>query len=228
MEPDDLSDEATDLLLRNAEARLSAHSPGKNVTSISNVQVGRAKFPVGGLRIGSGTMRKPCVNVNGDVAKVDAYRMHHDHERQLSSSVRRLENSVAVKKKVIQAQKETAGSDWFNLPRTNLTPDRKRDLKLLKMRSVLDPKRHYKKDNESAKAPEFSQVGTIVEDPTEFFSARLQNKDRKRTLVEEVMVGEASSGRFKSKYNEVQLAKTSGKKSHYKALKAKRNRAFCS
>lgn len=127
-----------------------------------------------------------------------------------------------------QAQKETAGSDWFNLPRTNLTPDRKRDLKLLKMRSVLDPKRHYKKDNESAKAPEFSQVGTIVEDPTEFFSARLQNKDRKRTLVEEVMVGEASSGRFKSKYNEVQLAKTSGKKSHYKALKAKRNRAFCS
>ena len=94
------------------------------------------------------------------------------------------------------------------------------------MRSVLDPKRHYKKDKGLAKAPEFSHVGTIVEHPTEFFSARLENKDRKRTLVEEVMVGEASSGRFKSKYNEVQLAKTSGKKAHYKALKAKRSRVL--
>ena len=94
------------------------------------------------------------------------------------------------------------------------------------MRSVLDPRRHYKKDNGSAEAPEFSQIGNIVEDPTEFFSGRLQNKDRKRTLVEEVMIGEASSGRFKSKYNEVQLAKTSGRKAHYKALKAKRTRVF--
>ena len=92
------------------------------------------------------------------------------------------------------------------------------------MRSVLNPKRHYKKDNGSALAPEFSQVGTIVEGPTEFFSARVQNRDRTRTLMEEVMVGEAPSGRFKSKYNELQSDKTSGKKAHYKALKAKRTR----
>ncbi|MCJ1419377.1 hypothetical protein MMC32_005732 [Xylographa parallela] len=226
MEPDDLSDEQIDLLLRNAEARLSGHSPGQNVTPIRNVQVVQARIPVGDLRINLGTMRVPYIIVNGDVAKADAYRMLDNHERQLSSNVRRLEDPVTVRKKVIESQKETAGSDWYKLPRTNRTPDRKRDLQLLKMRSVLDPKRHYKKDSGSANAPEFSQVGTIVEDPTEFFSARLQKKDRKRTLVEEVMVREASSGRFKSKYNEMQLAKTSGKKAHYKALKARRNRAF--
>ncbi|MCJ1386781.1 hypothetical protein MMC17_009908 [Xylographa soralifera] len=227
MGPDDLSDEQIDLLLRDAEARLSGHPPGENVTSISNAQVGQAKIPVGsGLRLLSGTMKMPYVIVNGDVAIADAYRLLDDHERQLSSKVRRFEDPVTVKKKVIESQRETAGSDWFNLPRTNLTTDLKRDLQLLKMRSVLDPRRHYKKDNGSAKAPEYSQVGTIVEDSTEFFSARLQNKDRKRTLVEQVMVGEASSGRFKSKYNEVQLAKTSGRKAHYKALKAKRNQAF--
>lgn len=94
------------------------------------------------------------------------------------------------------------------------------------MRSVLDPKRHYKKDNGKAMAPEFSQVGTIIEGPADFYSSRLQNRERKRTLAEEVMQGERSTGRFKSKYNEVQLARTSGKRAHYKALKAQRARAL--
>jgi hypothetical protein len=90
------------------------------------------------------------------------------------------------------------------------------------MRDTIDPKRFYKKDNSKAKVPEFSQVGTIIEGPTEYFSSRLSNKDRKRTFVEEVLAGEASSGRFKSKYNEIQAAKTSGKKAHYKRIKAMR------
>lgn len=106
--------------------------------------------------------------------------------------------------------------DWFNLPRTNLTPQLKRDLQLLKMRSVLDPKRHYKRENAKAQTPEFSQIGTIIEGPTEFFSSRLQNRDRKQTLVDEVLAGEQSSGRFRSKYNDVQVGKTSGKKAYYK------------
>ncbi|MCJ1287607.1 hypothetical protein MMC26_006959 [Xylographa opegraphella] len=227
MDPGSLSDEQIDLLLRNAEARLSGHLRDQNETSILNVQTGQAKIPVGRLRLDLGTMRGPYVIVNRDIAKADTHRLLDDHERQLSSKIRRFEDPLTVTKKVIKSSKETAGPDWLNLPRTNLTHDLKRDLQLLKLRSVLDPRRHYKKDNISVKAPEFSQVGTIVEDPTEFFSARLQNKDRRGTLLEEVMVGEASSGRFKSKYNEVQLAKRSGRKAHYKMLKAKRNGAFC-
>ena len=90
------------------------------------------------------------------------------------------------------------------------------------MRSVLDPKRHYKKDNGKIVAPEFSHVGTIIEGPTDFYSSRLQKRERKRTLVEEVLQGERSTGRFQDKYNEGQFAKTSGKKAHYKAVKAKR------
>ncbi len=91
------------------------------------------------------------------------------------------------------------------------------------MRSVLDPKRHYKKDNSrKGGVPEFSQVGTIIEGPTEYFTARLSNKERKRTFVEDVLAGEKQTGRFKAKYGEIQAAKTSGRKEHYKALKAKR------
>ena len=90
------------------------------------------------------------------------------------------------------------------------------------MRSVLDPKRHYKKENAKAEAPEFSQVGTLIEGPTEFFSSRLLNRDRKKTLVDEILTAEGSTGRFKSKYNDIQMSKTSGKKAFYKTLKAKR------
>jgi hypothetical protein len=125
---------------------------------------------------------------------------------------------------LLQDKKATAGSNWYNLPRTNLTPELKRDLQLLRMRDVLDPKRHYKKEGSKPQVPEFSQVGTIIEGPTEFFSARLLNKDRKRTLVEEVLAGENASHRFKSKYDEIQAAKTSGKKAHYKKMKALRKK----
>ena len=108
------------------------------------------------------------------------------------------------------------------MPKSDLTPELKRDLQLLKMRNVLDPHRHYKKDGGKMQAPEYSQVGTIIEGPTEYLSARIQNKDRKRTLVEEVLAGEQQNGRFKKKYGEVQTKKGSGKKAFYKDLKAQR------
>ena len=92
------------------------------------------------------------------------------------------------------------------------------------MRNVLDPKRHYKKESGRVRAPEFSQVGTIIEGPTEYYSSRMLNRDRKKTFVEEVLAVEESTRRFKSKYNEMQASKTSGKKAYYKKLKEKRSR----
>ena len=108
------------------------------------------------------------------------------------------------------------------MPRTDLTTDLKRDLQLIKMRNVLDPHRHYKKESGKMQPPEHSQVGTIIEGPTEFFSGRIENKKRKRTLVEEVLAGEQETKRFKKKYGELQSRKSSGKKAFYKSMKAKR------
>lgn len=108
------------------------------------------------------------------------------------------------------------------MPRTNLTPELKRDLQLIKMRGVLDPHRHYKKDNSAF--PEYSQAGTVIEGNTEFFSSRLKKKDRKRTLVEEVMADEDSRRRFKNKYEEIQTKNRSGKKEFFKKLKQRRNK----
>jgi hypothetical protein len=103
-----------------------------------------------------------------------------------------------------------------------VTPELKRDLQLIHMRGTLDPKRMYKRPGKF-KIPEYSQVGRIVEGPTEFFSSRLTNKERKRTLVDEALDAEATSGKLKKRYQEVQKKQRSGKKAFYKELKARRH-----
>ncbi|KAF4972619.1 hypothetical protein FZEAL_9562 [Fusarium zealandicum] len=110
-------------------------------------------------------------------------------------------------------EKTTAGSDWFDLPKTDLTPEFKRDWQLLRMRGILDPK-HQKKALR-ATAPEYSQVGEIISGPTEFFSARLTRKERKGTMLQEVM-SNYDSNKFTDKYAGIQKQKTSGKKGFYK------------
>lgn len=120
-------------------------------------------------------------------------------------------------------EKPTAGPCWFDMPRTKLTSEAKSDLKLLRLRNVLDPHRHYRAENTRASAPEFSQLGQIVQGPTEYFSSRLPNKERKRTIVEEVLANEHFMSRFKKKYNEIQASKTSGKGAYYKNLNRRRS-----
>ncbi|KAF3403625.1 rRNA-processing protein fcf2 [Penicillium rolfsii] len=154
-----------------------------------------------------------------DIATVDSAQLIDPKLKQLSNTIRPAATKTDTKK-----DKATAGPDWFNLPKTVLTPELKRDLQLIRMRSVLDPKRHYKKENGKAKIPEFSQVGTIIEGPTEFFSGRIVKKDRKKNFVEEVLALERQNRRFETKYRDIQAKKTSGKKAFYKDLQAKRNR----
>ncbi|KAJ4721895.1 rRNA-processing protein fcf2 [Melia azedarach] len=84
--------------------------------------------------------------------------------------------------------KDTAGTKWFDMPAATITPELKKDLQLLKLRSVIDPKRHYKKgDAKSKSLPKYFQVGTVVESSTDFFSSRLTKKERKPTLADELL-----------------------------------------
>ena len=118
-----------------------------------------------------------------------------------------------------------AGPEFYHMPKTVLADQLKRDISLLQLRSVLDPHRHYKKNNsKKSKVPPFSQTGTVIEGPTEFFSSRINKKDRAKNFVEEAMTTERETGRFKRKYDEIQTSKTSGKKGHYKGLMKKRRK----
>lgn len=116
---------------------------------------------------------------------------------------------------------DTAGPNWFNLPKTQMTAEFKRDWQMLRIRGVLDPK-HQKKALR-ASAPQYSQVGEIVAGPTEFFSARMSRKERKQTILEEVMSNH-NDAKFKAKYAGIQKQKSSGKKDFYKKLVAQRRK----
>ncbi|CZS90719.1 probable FCF2 Essential nucleolar protein involved in the early steps of 35S rRNA processing [Rhynchosporium agropyri] len=218
MADEDLSNEQLRQLLKDAEQRL--RSKGKQQMLMSTASSIESSLP----KITMENPIVPYIKSTKTGAQVDRSHLVTEKERKLANGSRIVEDPITLKKRAEEDKKASAGADWFNMPRTNLTPELKRDLQLLRMRDVLDPKRHYKKDNKKQQIPEFSQVGTIIQGPTEYFSSRLMNKDRKRTLVEEVLAGEKSSGRFKSKYNEIQEAKTSGKKAHYKKLRDSRKK----
>ncbi|KAL9541506.1 hypothetical protein MBANPS3_009087 [Mucor bainieri] len=127
-----------------------------------------------------------------------------------------------LSKKERQAEREkTTGSAWFDMPKTEMTDEVKRDLQVLKMRHILDRKRHYKKMGKRPD-PKYFQIGTIIESPTEFFSARINKKDRKQTIVDELMASDELKQYYKRKHSEVQERTNSGGKKHYKKLKAQR------
>lgn len=110
------------------------------------------------------------------------------------------------------------------MPRTDLTPELKRDLQALRMRDVAAMgKQFFKKDSRKDFIPEYSQVGTIIAGATDGVNSRLTRKERKRTIVEEILAGD-KVGKLKSKYQEIQQQKSSGKKGHYKKVVAARRK----
>lgn len=118
------------------------------------------------------------------------------------------------KKRKLEASK-TKGSNWFNLPATEITEEVKRDLEVLQMRSVLDPKHFYKK-NDLKVLPKYFQVGKVMDSHMEFYNNRLTKKQRKGTLVDELLADAEFQKYNKRKYKEIIEEK---QKTHYKAYK---------
>lgn len=94
-----------------------------------------------------------------------------------------------------------------------LTPEVKNDLQVLRMRSALDPKHFYKK-NDLKTLPRYFQIGKVVDSPADYYSGRLTKKERKKTIVDELMADAEFSKYNKRKYKEIIEEK---KKLHYKA-----------
>ncbi|RKP13397.1 Fcf2 pre-rRNA processing-domain-containing protein, partial [Piptocephalis cylindrospora] len=114
---------------------------------------------------------------------------------------------------------KTAGKAWFDMAAPMMTPELKRELNMLKLRVALDPKRHYKKQDAKAPPPKYFQMGTIIEGPTEFYSARMTRRERKETLVEQLLADETKQAYFKRKFSEIQEKRQSGGKASYRKKK---------
>ncbi|XP_062174376.1 rRNA-processing protein fcf2 [Alnus glutinosa] len=101
--------------------------------------------------------------------------------------------------------KDTTGKSWFDMPAQTITPEVEKDLRLLKLRSAIDPKRHYKKgDSKSKTLPKYFQVGTVIESASEFFTGRLTKKERKATLADELLSDRSLAQYRKRKVREIE------------------------
>lgn len=116
------------------------------------------------------------------------------------------ESRHAAKLKRREERAKTTGGGWYNMRAPELTEDLKNDLKALKMRSALDPKRFYKK-NDREGFPKYFQVGTVVDNPIDFYHSRIPKKERKRTLVEELLADAEFRSFNKRKYREIMAEK---------------------
>lgn len=55
-------------------------------------------------------------------------------------------------------------------------------------------------------------VGTVIEGPSEYFSSRLSRKERKQTIVEEILGDQTLKSYSKRKYMEIQFDKSNKKR----------------
>ncbi|KAL0276241.1 UNVERIFIED_CONTAM: hypothetical protein PYX00_003849 [Menopon gallinae] len=108
----------------------------------------------------------------------------------------------AVHKERKAERDKTKGKDWYNLPATEVTEEIKNDLEVLKMRSALDPKHVYKK-NDMKVIPKYFQIGKVVEGAADFYNGRIPKSQRKRTLVDELLADSSFRAYQKKKYKEI-------------------------
>jgi len=105
----------------------------------------------------------------------------------------------AERRKKLELKEATSGKNWYDMPRLEETDEIKKDLEILKLRGTLDPARHFRKSDRKRANPKYFHVGTIVETAADFYSGRLPKKDRKQTLVEELMADAKIKQRLKKK-----------------------------
>ena len=99
-----------------------------------------------------------------------------------------------------------------------MTEDVKRDLKVIRYRNYLDPKRFYKSADTPSK---YVQVGTVIEGTAEFYSSRLTKKERRSNLTEELMADPVTADYTKRKFRAMQQEKGEESRKRQKLYKKK-------
>ncbi|XP_072245668.1 deoxynucleotidyltransferase terminal-interacting protein 2 isoform X2 [Leuresthes tenuis] len=116
------------------------------------------------------------------------------------------ESKQALKLKHKAEREKTTGDGWFNMKAPEITQELKEDLHVLKMRRSLDPKRFYKKNDRDG-FPKYFQVGTVVDSPVDFYHSRVPKKERKRTMVEELLADADFRHQNKKRYQHIMTEK---------------------
>ena len=107
---------------------------------------------------------------------------------------------------------ETAGADWDHMRAPTLTSELKRDLLVVKMRGVLDPKRFYRASDSKKGLPKYFQVGTMIEGAEDGREHKLTRKARKGSILDELLSDDAIRKRAKSQFLKSQAVHAAGRK----------------
>lgn len=132
------------------------------------------------------------------------------------------ESLQKLKRQRKKEKQMTKGKGWFDMKAPEMTDEAKNDLTVLQMRRALDPKRFYK-SNDIKALPKFFQFGKVIESPVDFYHSRIPKKQRKSTMVDELLADAEFRTYNKRKYVEIQEAKRKGA-GPYKHMKRLKNR----
>lgn len=102
-----------------------------------------------------------------------------------------------------QLKPDTAGAAWGHMTAKELTPELKRDLQIIRMRGVLDPKRFYRSSDMKKELPKYFQVGTLIGGAED---AGTKKKPR-GTMLQDVMGDAKIRKRTKDQFGKIQAVK---------------------
>lgn len=112
----------------------------------------------------------------------------------------------------------TRGAAWYGMGAPEMTEELQRDLEVIQMRSAVDPKHFFKKNDhrKGAGTPRYFQVAQVVDDRADLTGSRSTSSARKkRSLVDELMADAEFQKYNKRKFGEIikqQQQRTPGSK----------------
>lgn len=128
-----------------------------------------------------------------------------------------------------QLQRGTRRRDvnaFHRLQTPELTPQVKKDLQVLQLRSYMDPKKFYKNDKIAQRLPKRFEIGTYVEDAFDRYHQSKQPRKLRAKNYQEMLVKDPKIRAYaKRKYGQLQEANQArGRKKHKKKFKGRGNR----
>jgi len=178
--------------------------------------------------IGKGSLSTRSKGINSssdsDVAKLIRTKSVLTTDFEKKDNVQPYEKGLRQQRRQRRVEREkTKGANWFGLTATEMTEEKKNDLTVLQMRRSLDPKRFYKAPDMQA-LPKYFEMGKVVESAEDFYTGRIPRKQRKQTLVDELLADAEFRKYNKRKYLEVCDTKKKGlgPYRHMKRLKKKK------
>jgi len=118
-----------------------------------------------------------------------------------------------------------AGKGWFGMGRSVESDSLESDLRVVRMRNYIDPKKFYKAADDRHKSG-IVQMGTVIEgNGIGSSSARLTRRERKANLTEEVMGDMKVQKYLKKKNTEIHTKNSSGNKKWYKKQQDRKYRS---